>query len=196
MTLANNISIETLEDFPVFSEFSAAELQEILGYFHDKKLPADTLIMQEDEDIAVIYFLFDGEIELYQEGKTQAKKLSLAYLHHGDLIGEVSYFDGGSCSASAISRTPVTLGVLTYLKLREMAIHHPSIYYKLIEKLAHQTSVRIRKTNKQLHKYMEKELMYKDRAIARANFITYMMFAILCSALLLNFFFYIRHKLG
>lgn len=196
MALANSITVETLEDFPVLSDFTTSELRDLLDYFHDKKLPAETLLMQEDDDISVIYFLFEGEIELYKEGKTQSKKLTLAHLRHGDLIGEVSYFDGGNCSASAISRTPVTLGVLSYTKLREMATQHPQMYYKLIEKLTHITSTRIRKTNKQLHLFMEKELMYKDRAIARANFITYMMFAILLFALLLNFFFYLRYKFG
>lgn len=191
-----HISIITLREFPVFSEFTESELQEMMPYIFEKEIPQGATLIKEDDIISEFYFLLEGDIELFQASQKKALQLSLAHLRSGDLIGEMSYFDGGKCSATAIAREPLNLGVLTYAKIQELARKNPALYQKLIEKLIFFTCARIRNTNKKLLISMENELALKDKEIAKANLVAYILTGALILILGINFIFYLKHKLG
>lgn len=66
-------------------------------------VPAGTLIFGEGQAGDCMYFVQEGEVEIWHDGRL------LAVIHRESIFGELAVIDGGPRSATAIARTDCRL---------------------------------------------------------------------------------------
>lgn len=85
-----------------------------------------------------------GDLLIVQEGSVRIVKTAASGRHQlisieraGSSLGEVSVFDGGAYSTTAITVTPAVLLRLKGQRLRRLCAVHPEVAFKVIRVLAH-----------------------------------------------------------
>jgi acyl-CoA reductase-like NAD-dependent aldehyde dehydrogenase len=97
------------------------------------------------------YFIERGEVrlELGADEHVDSERV-LGYLTSGALLGELSLLDGLPRSAGAFAETDVVAHWLSAAATRELGRHHPQIWIALLQTLAREASLKLRKANERL----------------------------------------------
>lgn len=93
------MDLNGLQRFPLFQDFTANDLHELLVTAAEQQLAAGTFICREDEPGGTLYFVVSGQVEVSKKGKDGAPYV-ITQLGDGTLLGELSWITGASYSAS------------------------------------------------------------------------------------------------
>ena len=93
------MDLSGLQRFPLFKDFSAAELGELFGAAVEQRLAAGTFICREGEPGGSLYFVVSGQVEVGKKGQDGASR-AITQLSEGALLGELSWITGAPYSAS------------------------------------------------------------------------------------------------
>ncbi len=124
----------------VFNRFSLLEYKKLLRLAHWQNLNAFHDITKEGEDIDSVVLIFNGLVSVQKAGR------EVAQLKDGNIIGEMSFLQGGA--ATATTRTLVPTRILQWKKddLRALLDRNPNmglamqsvfnteLIYKLVKK--------------------------------------------------------------
>ncbi|MBU3918032.1 response regulator [bacterium] len=100
----NQEIVEYLKKSRLFGHLSDEVLKQLVPLSEFIEYPAGTKVLVEGQDNSKVYFLIDGEVDIYAEGEP-----ILSLKRKGDIFGEMSVISSKTCSATVITKTPVTV---------------------------------------------------------------------------------------
>ncbi|MGH9603510.1 MAG: DUF1003 domain-containing protein, partial [Terriglobales bacterium] len=100
-----------------------------------------------------LYLVRSGRVEVYVEN-TEGEKIVLAAMEAGELVGEISLFDGGARTASAVAVDDTETLVFDRDHLLEFITHHPSAAVDLLTIMGR----RLRATDEMLRSRVSRNL--------------------------------------
>ncbi len=124
----------------VFNRFSLLEYKKLLRISHWHNLNANHILTKEGEEIDSVVLIFNGLISVQKSGK------EVAQLKDGNIIGEMSFLQGGA--ATATTKTLVPTRILQWKKddlrglldrnpnmsLAMQSVFNAELIYKLVKK--------------------------------------------------------------
>lgn len=124
-----------------FSELSGYILAKLAADLQKKEVKPGTTIIQQGEIGDALYLILHGEVQVVRDGRR------IERLGEGELFGEMSLFDSIRRTATVISATPVTLGVIGKDAFYDLL----SSNLELAISFAGMLSKRIRRMNEESH---------------------------------------------
>jgi len=146
---------EMLENTSLSMDFSWAELVDLAGYMGTMKYGKGTTIFEEGDREVFMCVVVKGGVNVLKKDERMAPKLVTA-IGPGKVIGEMSMIDNSPRSATAIAATDSTLVVLSKKSMDRLFKDKPHVGLKLLRKIAHSMSQRLRQTTGVLVDYLEK----------------------------------------
>src|SRR5699024_6264924 len=109
------------------------------------RFPRGATIFEEGEPGDRLYIITSGKVKLARHANDGRKNL-LTIMGHADMFGELSIFDPGPRTSSAVCVTEVHAATMNSDMLRNWVADHPAIAEQLLRVLAR----RLRRTNASL----------------------------------------------
>jgi CRP-like cAMP-binding protein len=86
----------------VFATLNDSDVAWMVANGTSEKIPTGSILIQQDQSVPAVYLLLDGTLGIYinidNNGSTQDKQLAIRI--KGDILGEMSFIDGGAASAT------------------------------------------------------------------------------------------------
>jgi CRP-like cAMP-binding protein len=140
---------DMVADATMFSQFSGAEIRQLVKYMHAYMAPAGAFIFREGAACSGMGLLVSGSIEVSKEDSSGVTK-AIATILPGRTFGEMSVLDGLPYSATARAKKDCVVAILTRHNFRTLVDSHAGMGVKLLWELARLTSLRLRQTSGQL----------------------------------------------
>lgn len=124
----------------VFHRFSLLEYKKLLRIGEWQSLPPQSVITQEGEDIDSVILIYNGLVSVQKAGK------EVAQLKDGNIIGEMSFLQGGAATATTKTLAPTRVLKWKKTELRALLDRNPTmglamqsvfnaeLIYKLVKK--------------------------------------------------------------
>lgn len=141
--------IPKLERTALFSEFKREDYEALVDYLTVQKIEAGILVFREGERGTRMCLLLDGKLEVFKRDDSGTDK-KITDVSPGKLIGEMSLIDGMAYSATVISSAPSTLVMLSRDSMLRVCEERPRVGNKLLWKISHLLSLRLRQTTGRL----------------------------------------------
>jgi uncharacterized membrane protein len=116
---------------PLFKRLSEPELADLEHVFERREFAAGRLLFSIGEPGHSLYIVGAGKVELFVKDNSGAK-IVLMTCQPGEVFGELSLFDGGPRTASAVATEDATLLVLDRKELLEFLGRHPAAALDLL----------------------------------------------------------------
>ncbi|MBV7294477.1 Crp/Fnr family transcriptional regulator [Corynebacterium sp. TAE3-ERU12] len=129
----------------VFQGVDPDAVASLLGELETVRFPRGTTIFNEGDPGDRLYIIIDGKVKLARHAQDGRENL-LTIMGPSDMFGELSIFDPGARTSSAICVTEVTAATMNSELLNNWVDSHPGISSQLLRMLAR----RLRRTNNAL----------------------------------------------
>ena len=116
---------------PLFKLLSEEERADLHRVFERRDVPPGHTIFSLGEPGDSLYIVGSGSVELFVKDNT-GSKIVLAVCEPGEVFGELSLFDGGARTATAVCLEPATLLVLDRDDLLAFLRRHPDAALDLL----------------------------------------------------------------
>ncbi|WP_295624734.1 CRP-like cAMP-activated global transcriptional regulator GlxR [uncultured Corynebacterium sp.] len=136
---------EILSRAGVFQGVDPEAVQNLLVELETVRFPRGTTIFNEGEPGDRLYIIIDGKVKLARHSSDGRENL-LTIMGPSDMFGELSIFDPGPRTSSAVCVTEVTAASMNSDLLHQWINDHPDISGQLLRMLAR----RLRRTNNSL----------------------------------------------
>jgi len=123
--------VAMLAEVPLFSLLDELERETLAEILESKPFDKGDTIFAFGDAGDCLYLLRSGRVEVYVEN-TEGEKIVLAALEPGELFGEISLFDGGARTASAVAVEDSETLVFDRDHLLEFVRRHPSAALDLL----------------------------------------------------------------
>mgnify|MGYP002713980514 CR=1 FL=1 len=136
---------ETLARAGIFQGVDPDAVQSLIKELDTVKFPRGTTIFNEGEPGDRLYIITSGKVKLARHTADGRENL-LTVMGPSDMFGELSIFDPGPRTSSAVCVTEVECATMSADQLRDWIDEHPGIAKQLLRVLAR----RLRRTNNSL----------------------------------------------
>lgn len=136
---------ETLAKAGIFQGVEPEAVAALTAQLETVSFPRGSAILSEGEMGDRLYIILHGKVKLGRHAPDGRENL-LAVMGPGDMFGELSVFDPGPRTATAIAVTDVKLATGDRAAIRQWISHRPEIAEQLLRVLAR----RLRRTNNSL----------------------------------------------
>ena len=136
---------QTLARAGVFQGVDPDAVTELIQDMETVTFPRGTTIFDEGEPGDRLYIIVDGKVKLARHAPDGRENL-LSVMGPSDMFGELSIFDPGPRTSSAVCVTEVTAATMDSTLLKQWIDEHPEISQQLLRVLAR----RLRRTNASL----------------------------------------------
>lgn len=143
MAVSREGFIVTLRRVPLFNELSEAELESTARNLSASQYDAGQIVFTEGEKGGDLLIVMHGSVRIVKVAPNGRHQL-LAIERMGASLGEVSVFDGGCYSTTAIAIESSTLLRLRGEDFRRLCVGNPDVALKVIRVLGH----RLRQTRR------------------------------------------------
>jgi CRP/FNR family cyclic AMP-dependent transcriptional regulator len=133
---AARLLVRTLQRVPLFNELSVDELTLIASELTAKRFDGGQIVFHEGEPGGDLLIVKTGSVRILKTAASGRQQL-ISIEREGSSLGEVSVFDGGCYSTTAITITPVELLRLKGDGFRRLCSSHPEVAFKVIRVLGH-----------------------------------------------------------
>lgn len=116
-----------------FFDLSGDGLARLLPFGTLRRVPADTLVVQSEDDSSSLYIIVEGRVRVFCVNEA-GKEFVFATVEAGDLFGEM-VLDGGPRSASVITLEPCSFLVIPRHRVDELLAQFPEFAKHIIIKL-------------------------------------------------------------
>lgn len=134
----------------LFAGLSQDEQSILLGYFEPREYAAGDTLFEMGDEGASLFVLLEGEVTLGLPVLGRQRLRRLAVISPGVMFGEMSLIDALPRSAHAVAEMACMLMTLSRQHFAALQSHHPAVFAKLMRNIAHEMSMRLRLTNRQL----------------------------------------------
>jgi CRP/FNR family transcriptional regulator len=128
--------LDTLRRVPLFNDLSAPELTSIAGRISVSRHSSGEVLFSEGERGGNLLIIQEGTVKIVKLS-TSGRQQLIAIERPGSSLGEVSVFDRGPYSTTAITITPTVLLKLDGEHFRTLCLAQPSVALKVIGVLGH-----------------------------------------------------------
>jgi uncharacterized membrane protein len=142
-----------LAEVQLFSLLDEKERQTLAGILETKHFDKGDTLFSFGDAGDCLYVVSSGRVEAYVEN-TEGEKIVLAAMEPGELVGEISLFDGGSRTASAVAVEDTETLVFDRDHLLEFITHHPAAGIDLLTVMGR----RLRATDEMLRSRVTRNL--------------------------------------
>ena len=129
----------------IFQGVDPVAVQHLIEQMETVRYPRGTTIFDEGEPGDRLYIITSGKIKLARHAPDGRENL-LTVMGPSDMFGELSIFDPGPRTSSAVCVTEVTAATMNSDMLKQWVADHPAIAQQLLRVLAR----RLRRTNANL----------------------------------------------
>src|SRR5258707_234896 len=136
MSTSSHVLVDTLRRVPLFNELSETELASIASRVSISRYSAGQVVFCEGDKGGDLLIVKEGSVRIVKMGANGRHQL-LAIERPGSSLGEVSAFDGGPYSTTAITIAPAVLLRLHGEHFRNLCLAHPNVALKVIRVLGH-----------------------------------------------------------
>ncbi|UIZ92314.1 Crp/Fnr family transcriptional regulator [Corynebacterium sp. CNCTC7651] len=136
---------ETLARAGIFQGVDPDAVSALIADMETVTFPRGTTIFDEGEPGDRLYIIVDGKVKLARHAPDGRENL-LSVMGPSDMFGELSIFDPGPRTSSAVCVTEVTAATMDSTMLKHWIGDHPEISQQLLRVLAR----RLRRTNASL----------------------------------------------
>lgn len=136
---------QTLARAGIFQGVDPDAVSELIQDMETVTFPRGTTIFDEGEPGDRLYIIVDGKVKLARHAPDGRENL-LSVMGPSDMFGELSIFDPGPRTSSAVCVTEVTAATMDSTLLKQWIDEHPEISQQLLRVLAR----RLRRTNASL----------------------------------------------
>ena len=137
---------EILSRAGVFQGVDQEAVQALLGELETVRFPRGTTIFNEGEPGDRLYIIIDGKVKLARRSADGRENL-LTIMGPSDMFGELSIFDPGPRTSSAVCVTEVSAASMSADQLQEWVGSHPDVPAQLLLRML---ARRLRRTNNSL----------------------------------------------
>lgn len=134
----------------VFKFLSADEAVELCSYLELHEWQADDVVMKEGDDEDYMGFLIEGKLAVKKKTGYWGKHIIIAILEKGAMVGEGAFIDNEPRSSTIIAMEPCRLLVFRTKKMEELIANNPHLAIKIMRRMLHITSVRLRKAGERI----------------------------------------------
>ena len=138
--------VEMIETSRWSHDFAYREIEQFAALLEVQRFPAGDWIFREGTREACMGLLIQGRVIISKSNSSEGQK-TIAVVHPGRTIGEMSLIDGEPRSASALADAPCTLLMLSKQHFELLVTRYPRVAYKLLLSAAKALSGRLRQTN-------------------------------------------------
>ena len=138
------------EESDIFFLVSDTEIRHIAPYLKEVRFPADTTIFAEGDPPDYVAFIASGKVEVKKATEFQGSGFVVAQMSRESILGELSFNDGQSRSASAVALEDTELLLLSQKALERIAVEHPETAMKIHMGFNRVLSLRLRKLTERL----------------------------------------------
>jgi voltage-gated potassium channel len=119
------VAAAELATIPLFASLTAAELEQVAGWFEPRTAPEGVTLAGEGATGYCFFVLAEGHAAVSSNGS------QLGTLDPGDFFGEIAILGDGRRSATVTTTTPVRLLVMFGSEFRQLQQDHPEIARQL-----------------------------------------------------------------
>jgi len=128
----------------LLADASEEEWATLLAHTRTRRFgPGDAIVTAGAADQS-LYLVLEGQLEVLATGRGRRGYRRLASVAAGSVIGELSFFDGGSRSALVRAVTPVVLAEMSRSEFDALAIASPDLARRLLLDLGRILAQRLR----------------------------------------------------
>ncbi len=136
---------EILSRAGIFQGVEPTAVHNLISQLDTAKYPRGTTIFEEGEPGDRLYIIISGKVKLARHSADGRENL-LTVMGPSDMFGELSIFDPGPRTSSAVCVTEVICATMDSVMLHQWIAEHPQISEQLLRVLAR----RLRRTNNSL----------------------------------------------
>ena len=118
---------------PLFPEFSAHELQELLGHAATRAYRKSAVILNEGDPADSVYFVLHGRVRIFLSN-AKGREIIIGHLGPGDYFGEMC-LEPGSRSASVVTLEASQFAIVRAAEFRDFLKTHPDFMLALMGKI-------------------------------------------------------------
>ncbi len=163
-------TMELLTEVPIFSLLDDRERSDLMRLMKSRTLAAGVVLFRTGDAADSLYVICKGSVDVYVD-TYEGERLKLLELEAGDVVGEVSFLDGGPRAATVIATEDCDLLEFDRTELYEFVKCHPHAALDLLTVMGK----RLRKTDqllrnratKNLNEEEEEQLTFGDRVSDR-----------------------------
>ena len=116
------MDLSRVSAFPVLADVPAAELAELASAMTEAEIEAGATILTDGDNGYVIYFIEEGEADVFGEGGRPVGALG-----PGDTFGEIALLVTGRRTATVVARTPMRVLSLFQQDFRRVSTRVPEL---------------------------------------------------------------------
>jgi len=147
-----------------FGTFNLKEAQRVIPYLRPKRINSGTTFLREgDRDADYLVWILSGDVRAECRLGNSPDKQTLHVFGPGNVVGEVSMFLGGPCSADCVAITDVAVAVLSRAAFEKMMEEDPVLASRLLLAVTCKMADRISSTFVKLKRFAQlNETLYKE----------------------------------
>jgi uncharacterized membrane protein len=117
-------TVAMIGEVPIFGLLDDEEREALAEMMGAREFKQGETVFHYGDPGGEIFILRTGRVELFVES-TEGEKIVLAENEQGDVIGELSFLDGGPRTATAVAREDTQMLVLDRIRLLDFIDKHP-----------------------------------------------------------------------
>jgi len=117
-------TVAMIGEVPIFGLLDDEEREALSEMMGSRDFKQGETVFHSGDPGGEIFILRNGRVELFVEN-TDGQKIVLAENEQGDVIGELSFLDGGPRTATAVAREDTQMLVLDRVRLLDFIDKHP-----------------------------------------------------------------------
>lgn len=141
--------MQLLQESDWANDFNVLQMDQLANYFKSYSVESGTMLLSEGGPNTMLCLLCSGQVDVVKEDSA-GKKKCVQTLGRGKIFGELSFFDGGLCSASIIAKNTSEIVVMHRDSFSRLCSDYPQIALAMAFNLIKSMGQRIRQTTGQL----------------------------------------------
>lgn len=150
--------VAMIGEVPIFELMDEEEREALSQMMDSRDFKQGQTIFEFGDPGAEIYIVRSGRVEIYVENP-DGEKVVLGENEHGDVIGELSFLDGGSRTATAVAIENTQMLALNRARLPEFIDKHPHAALDLLTVVGR----RLRTTNELLRTQVSRNVNVEEQ---------------------------------
>ena len=124
-----------LSDVQLFRDFADDDVAVVADTAVIRKLARNELLFGQEDPAAELFVVQQGRLAIASKSVDGRESL-VALMESGDLVGELSFFDGRGRSAEARALEPTEVICIPFAPVREVLERRPALLWGMVELLA------------------------------------------------------------
>lgn len=116
--------VKMIGEVPIFELMDEEEREALAQMMNCRDYPEGSVLFHYGDLGGEIFILRNGRVEVFVEG-SEGQKILVAENERGEVVGELSFLDGGPRSATAVAKEPTQVLTMHRERLMEFIDKHP-----------------------------------------------------------------------